>query len=111
MREEEARTSKIGGMTFTRSMLDTRASINILPKAVFDPHHVGELQPFFVDRDIQEGRSKEINCLDFQLEFLESPKNISIYTLFGRNCPIEMIDDYDGTVHRGPFRKYRDRWI
>ena len=36
-------TSEIGGMSFTRSLLDTRASINILPKAVFDRHHVGEL--------------------------------------------------------------------
>ena len=36
-------TSEIGGMNFTRSLLDTRASINILPKAVFDRHHIGEL--------------------------------------------------------------------
>ena len=35
--------SEIGGMNFTRSLLDTGASINILPKAVFDRHHVGEL--------------------------------------------------------------------
>ena len=41
-------TIKIGGMTFTRSLLDTRASINILPKAVFDHHHIEELQSFFV---------------------------------------------------------------
>ena len=36
-------------MTFTRSLLDTGVSINILPKAVFDRHHVGELQHFFVE--------------------------------------------------------------
>ena len=41
--------SEIRGMIFTRSLLDTRASINILPKAVFDHHHVGELQPFLVE--------------------------------------------------------------
>ena len=41
--------SEIGGMSFTRSLLDTRASINILPKAVFDRHHGGELQPFLVE--------------------------------------------------------------
>ena len=41
-------TSEIGGMSYTRSLLDTGASINILPKAVFDRHHVGELQPFLV---------------------------------------------------------------
>ena len=34
-------TSEIGGMSFTRSLLDTGASINILPRAVFDHHHVG----------------------------------------------------------------------
>ena len=48
-------TSKIGGMTFTRSMLDTRDSINILPKAVFNRHHVGELQPFFVELCLVDG--------------------------------------------------------
>ena len=36
-------TSEIGGMSFTRSLLDIGASINILPKAVFERHHVGEL--------------------------------------------------------------------
>ena len=36
-------TSEIRGMTFTRSLLDPGASINILPKAVFDRYHVGEL--------------------------------------------------------------------
>ena len=41
--------SQIEGMTFTISLLDTRASIKILTKAVFDRHHVGELQPFFVE--------------------------------------------------------------
>ena len=32
-------TSEIEGMTFTRSLLDTGASINILPNGVFDRHH------------------------------------------------------------------------
>ena len=40
--------SKIGGMNFARSLLDTGASINIFPKAVFDCHHVGEFQPFLI---------------------------------------------------------------
>ena len=47
--------SEIGGMSFTRSLLDTRASINILPKAVFDRHHVGELQPFLVELCLADG--------------------------------------------------------
>ena len=42
-------TSEIRGITFTRSLLHTRGSINILPKAVFDRHHVGELQPFLTE--------------------------------------------------------------
>ena len=48
-------TGEIGGMTFTRSLLDTGASINILPKAVFDRHHVGELQPFLIEICLADG--------------------------------------------------------
>ena len=48
-------TSEIGGMSFTRSLLDTGASINILSKAVFDRHHVGELQPFLVELCLADG--------------------------------------------------------
>ena len=48
-------TSEIGGMSFTRSLLDTGASINILPKVVFDRHHVGELQPFLVELCLADG--------------------------------------------------------
>ena len=47
--------SEIGGMSFTRSLLDTRASINILPKVVFDRHHVGEIQPFLVELCLADG--------------------------------------------------------
>ena len=48
-------TSEIGGMTFTRSLLDTGASINILPKAIFDRPHVGELQPFLIELCLADG--------------------------------------------------------
>ena len=48
-------TSEIGGMSFTRSLLDTEASINIIPKVVFDRHHVGELQPFLVELGLVDG--------------------------------------------------------
>ena len=48
-------TSEIGGMSFTRSLLDNGASMNILPKAVFDRHHVGELQPFLVELCLADG--------------------------------------------------------
>ena len=46
---------EIGGMTFTRSLLDTGVSINILPKAVYDRHHVGELQPFLIELCLADG--------------------------------------------------------
>ena len=48
-------TSEIGGMSFTRSLLDSGASINILPKAVFNRHLVGELQPFLVELSLADG--------------------------------------------------------
>ena len=48
-------TSEIGGISFNRSLLDTGASINILPKAVFERHHVGELQPFLVELCLAKG--------------------------------------------------------
>ena len=41
--------SEIKRMTFTRSLLATEASINILSIAVFDRHHVGELQSFILE--------------------------------------------------------------
>ena len=36
---------------------------------------------------------------------------MSFYRVFERNRPIETIDGYDETIHRGPFRTYRSRWI
>ena len=36
---------------------------------------------------------------------------MSFYRVFERNGPIETIDGYDGTVHRGPFRLSHSRWI
>ena len=38
-------------------------------------------------------------------------KNRAFYRAKFRNRPIVSIDGYDGTVHRGPFRKYRSRPI
>ena len=48
-------TRKIREMTFTRSLIDTEASINIFPKAVFDRHCVGELQPLFLELCLADG--------------------------------------------------------
>ena len=64
-------TSEIGGMTFTRSLLDTEASINILPKAVYDRHHVGELQPFLIELCLAETswHSRRCDCLNRRMLF------------------------------------------
>ena len=62
-------------------------------------------------RDSRGEVSKQINCFDFQLECLQSSKNMSFYSVFGRNRLIVSIDGYDGTVHHGPFRLSRGRSI
>ena len=46
---------EIGGMTFTRSLLGTRASVNILPKGVYDICPLGELQPLFIELRLVDG--------------------------------------------------------
>ena len=40
---------------FTRSSSNIKASIHILPKVVFDHHHVGELQPFLIELCLVDG--------------------------------------------------------
>ena len=42
-------------MSFIRSLLDTKASIKILPKVVFGRHHVRELRPFLVELCLANG--------------------------------------------------------
>ena len=42
---------------------------------------------------------------------LKNVKNTSFYRRKFRNRPIKTIDDYDETVHRGPFQLSRDRRI
>ena len=46
---------EIGGRTFTRSLLDTGASVNILPKGVYDVCPLGELHPLFIDLSLADG--------------------------------------------------------
>ena len=45
---------EIGGRTFTRSLLDTGASVNILPKGVHDIYPHGELQPLFIELSLAD---------------------------------------------------------
>ena len=58
-------------------------------------------------RDLRREVSKQINLLDFKLECVQMGRTCLIYRLFGRNRPIETINGYDGTVHRGPFQLSR----
>ena len=46
---------EIGGRTFTRSLLDTGASVNILLKGVYDICPLGELQPVFIELSLADG--------------------------------------------------------
>ena len=45
----------IGGRTFTQSLLDTGASVNILSKGVYDTCLLGELQPLFIELSLADG--------------------------------------------------------
>ena len=46
---------EIEGKTFTQSLLDTGASVNILPKRVYDICPLGELQPLFIELSLADG--------------------------------------------------------
>ena len=45
---------EIEGRTFTRSLLDTGASVNILPKGVYDICPLGELQQLYIDLSLAD---------------------------------------------------------
>ena len=46
---------EIGGRTFTRSLLDAGANVNILQKEVNDVCPLGELQPLFIELSLADG--------------------------------------------------------
>ena len=54
-------------------MLDTGASINIFPKAVFNRHHVGEFLPFLVERSLVDGSIRKphgvVEDVIFRIEY------------------------------------------
>ena len=51
-------TCDIGGMKFSRSLLDSSASVNLLPKALNDKFKFGELEPFFLELKLADGSIK-----------------------------------------------------
>ena len=46
---------EIGSRTFTQSLLDTRASVNILPKGVYNTCSLGVLQLVFIELSLANG--------------------------------------------------------
>ena len=50
---------EIGERTFTRSLLDTWASVNILAKGVYDIFPLGELQPLFIELSLADGSVRQ----------------------------------------------------
>ena len=49
---------EIGGGTFTRSLLDTRGSVNILPKGVYEICPLGEMEPLFIELSKANGSAR-----------------------------------------------------
>ena len=82
---------EIGGRTFTRSLLDTGASVNILSKGVNDVCSLGELQPLFIELSLADesvrrphGVVEDVivkveNCyfLDFIIKDMKSTKDLT----------------------------------
>ena len=62
-------------------------------------------------RETRERVSRQFNWIEISTRMLRTLEEHSIYTKFGRNCPIETIDGYDRTVHRGPFHLSHGRPI
>ena len=54
---------EIGGRTFARSLLDTGASVNMLPKGVYDIFPLGELQPLFIELSLADGSVRRTHCV------------------------------------------------
>ena len=52
-------TCDIGGMKFSRSLLDSGASVNLLPKALYDKFKFGELEPIFLELQLADGSIKQ----------------------------------------------------
>ena len=55
--------------------------------------------------------SRQLNLLEISTRMLTIVKSKSFYRASFRNRPIVLIDDYDVTVHCGPFQKYHSRPI
>ena len=54
-------TCDIGGTQFSRSLLDSRASVNLTPKALYDKYKFFEMQPINVELKLADGSIKKPN--------------------------------------------------
>ena len=52
-------TFDIGGMKFSRSLLDSGAGVNLLLKALYDKFKFGELEPIFLELQLADGSIKK----------------------------------------------------
>ena len=52
-----------GGMTFIRSLLDTGASVNILPEGVYDTCPLEELHPLFIELSLADGSVRRLHSI------------------------------------------------
>ena len=52
-------TCEIGGMIFNRSLLDSTASVNVMPKALYDKFKFGDLEPIILELQLADGSIRE----------------------------------------------------
>ena len=46
---------EIRGMIFNRSLLDSGASVNVMPKALYDKFKFGDLEPIMLELQLADG--------------------------------------------------------
>ena len=52
-------TCEIGGMIFNRPLLDSGASVNVMPKALYDKFKFGDLEPIMLELQLADGSIRE----------------------------------------------------
>ena len=60
---------------------------------------------------MRERVSRQFSWIEISTRMLTNDEEQAFYRASFRNRPIVSMNGYDGTVHRGPFRKYRSRPI
>ena len=60
---------EIGGMIFNRSLLDSRASVNVMPKALYEKFKFGDLEPIMLELQLFDGSIRELITQNLYLYF------------------------------------------